>query len=113
MQFWREAFIFLIVPIPYYDFIITEEVLNLDKNSYVTVYYLFSDFILASMFLRFIFIIRAVFNYTIFMDIYSKKLCKTYGFTANMKFALRSLLNSSPGTTVFVMMLVSVFMLAY
>lgn len=101
------------VPVPYFDYIITEEALNLDKTNKVTVYYLFSDFILVFMFLRFIFIIRAMFNFTIFMDIYSKKLCKTYGFTANMKFALRSLLNSSPGTTVFVMMLVSVFILAY
>jgi hypothetical protein len=112
-SFWFEAFIFLIWPIPYYDFIITIDTIDQARTGTVPVYYLFSDFILALMWIRCIFILRAVFNYTIFMDIYSKKLCKSYGFTANVRFAFKCMLNSSPGYTVFAVLFLSVLILAY
>ena len=79
----------------------------------VPVYYLLSDFILALMWVRCMFILRAVFNYTIFMDIYSKKLCKSYGFTANVRFAFKCLITSSPGYTVCGVLFLSVLILAY
>lgn len=66
----------LICPIPYYDKIITITVLDYAKTSEIPVYYLLSDLILVFMFVRSIFVLRAVINYSIFMDIYSKKLCQ-------------------------------------
>lgn len=84
------------------------------KNGYVPVYYLLSDFILAAMFIRiFIFLLRAVINYSIFMDIYSKKLCKSYGFTANVRFAFKCFIRSSPGTSYGFVLCISVLILAY
>lgn len=79
----------LISPLPYYDIIIVLPSINLTKTGYIPVYYLLSDFILAFMFIRVIFLMRAVINYSIFMDIYSKKLCKSCGFTANVRFAFK------------------------
>ena len=49
----------------------------------VSTYYLVGDFLFAFKFLRIYFVIRAVFNYVQYMDLYSKKLCKKYGFTAS------------------------------
>jgi len=112
-SFWLEALVFLIWPIPYYDFIIIIQTINPENNGVVPVYYLFSDFILAFMWIRCLFILRASFNYTIFMDIYSKKLCKSYGFTANVRFAFKCLLTSNPGYTVGTVLFFSVLILAY
>ena len=87
--------------------------MNMAKNGSVNVYYLLSDFILVFMFVRIMFLMRAVINYSIFMDIYSKKLCKSYGFTANARFAFKCFVQSSPGVTVAMILINSVLVLAY
>jgi len=79
----------IICPIPYYDFIIMINAPSLDRMSTIKIYYLLSDFILAFMFARVFFLMRAGFNYSMFMDVYSKKLCKAFGFTANVRFAYK------------------------
>ena len=56
---------------------------------------------------------RAVINYSIFMQIYTKKLCKSYGFTANVRFAIKCFFNSEPGLTVACIMVTSVCILSY
>ena len=89
------------------------EAINLNKDGNVTVYYLLSDFLLAFMFVRVFFLMRACFNYTMFMDVYSKKLCKSCGFTANVRFAYKCFLKKSPGKTVFGTVLFSILILAY
>ena len=92
-SFWFEAFIFLLTPIPYYDWISKFDFINMSSHQgLVSTYYLGSDFILAFKFLRIYFVIRAVFNYVQYMDLYSKKLCKKYGFTANIRFTFKALL---------------------
>ena len=75
--------------------------------------YLLSDFILVFMFLRLIFVVRAVFNYNMYTDVYAKKLCRSYGFTANVRFTFKSLLKTDPAYTVSVTMFFSVLVLAY
>lgn len=112
-RFFLEAFVILLCPVPYWDCIITLRGINPTETNFVPVYYLLSDFILALMFIRVIFLFRASINYSIFMDIYSKKLCKSYGFTANVRFALKCFVRSNPGMTVFVMLISSVMMAAY
>jgi hypothetical protein len=113
VDFWIEAFMILLCPIPYWDMIIDISALNAAKTSPVPVYYLLSDFILAFMFVRTIFMARAVINYSIFMDIYSKRLCKSYGFTANVRFSFKCFVRANPGSTVAIMLTVSVLVLAY
>ena len=111
--FWWEAFIFLICPIPFNDWIISFNFIGETKKADVTVYYLVSDFILVCMFLRFFFVVRAVFNYNMYQDVYAKKLCRSYGFTANVRFTFKSLLKTDPAATVCTTMLASVLILAY
>ena len=88
-SFWLEAFILLIGPLPYYDPIITISALGIDKRERVIVEYLLSDFILSFMFIKMIFLIRAVFNYSMYTDTYAKKLCNNYGVSANIRFSFK------------------------
>jgi len=104
----------LVCPIPYYDKLIVINPINADNTSEkVQVYYLTSDFILAFMFIRVYFLVRAVINYSDFTDIYAKKLCINYGFTANVRYTFKCLLLTRPGMTINSISLVSVFILAY
>ena len=68
---------------------------------------------LVLMFVRVIFLIRAIFNYSTFTDLYSKRLCESYGFTANVRFTFKCLIIRNPGLTTFCTIFVSTFMLAY
>ena len=83
------------------------------KDSTVAVYYLISDFILVLMFFRLFFVMRAVFNYNMFTDVVAKKLCRSYGFTANVRFTYKCLLKEKPTRTVSFTMMASVLILAY
>ena len=75
--------------------------------------YLLGDFILVFMFLRVFFIVRALFNYNIYQDMYSTKLCRSYGFTANTRFSYKCMLKTRPGFTLRTTMFLSVVVLAY
>lgn len=108
-----DVLIMIASPIPYYDLIITMKAIDADKRSFIPVYYLLSDFILVFMFTRVIFVARAVINYSIFMDIYSKKLCKTYGFNSSNTFAIKCFVRSSPGSTISLILVCSVFLIAF
>ena len=65
------------------------------------------------MFFRVFFVVRAVFNYNMYTDVYAKKLCHSYGFTANLRFTFKSLLKTDPARTVMVTFFFSVLVLAY
>ena len=108
--------IFLICPIPFKDYLFDFHFINLSTGKTdpkLKVYYLLSDFILAFMFLRIYFVVRAVFNYNMYMDSYAKKLCRSYGFTANVRFTFKALLKTDPVWTVTVLFFGSVIILAY
>ena len=65
------------------------------------------------MFLRFLFLIRSIINYSIYTDAYSKKICLSYNFTSTIRFALKSHLAIYPATTVVTIFTFMVFTLAY
>jgi len=113
-KFWIEAFCLLVCPIPYEDWYFSIYALDIEsRQERLTVYYLVSDMLLVFMFIRVAFIVRAVFNYNLFTDLYSQKLCKSYSFTANLRFAYKCLIKSDPAATVTMTLLTSVFFLAY
>mmetsp|Transcript_46211 Transcript_46211/g.61196 ORF Transcript_46211/g.61196 Transcript_46211/m.61196 type:complete len:247 (+) Transcript_46211:340-1080(+) len=114
-SFWLEAAIFLVCPIPFRDWSYQFEFIDIanGRNSKLKVYYLLSDFILVFMFLRIYYVVRAVFNYNMYMDSFAKKLCRSYGFTANVRFTFKALLRTDPARTVSVLMIASVLILAY
>lgn len=103
----------LLNPIPFYDTIIPITCLNIKHTAPIQVYYLLSDFLLAIMFLRVVFLFRSIINYSVFMDIYSKKLCATFGFNANVQFALKCYIKDNPGPTVMFILFTSILILAY
>ena len=62
-------------PLPYYDPQFTVYSLNLnDRTQYVPTTYRLSHIMLVLMFIRVIFLIRTIFNYSQFTDLYSKRL---------------------------------------
>ena len=69
-------------------------------NTNIVVEYLLSDFFLAIMFLRVIFLYRSILNYSLYTDAFTKKLCNEQGFQNNHSFALKCLFNIYPGTLV-------------
>ena len=72
-----------------------------------------SDFILAFMFLRIFFVLRSVFNYSIYTDAFSKKLCKSYGFTSGVRFTMKCHFAVHPGKTMFFLFLLSIMVFGY
>lgn len=72
-----------------------------------------SDFFLAFMFLRISLLIRSIFNYTMFTDLYAKRLCESYGFTANVRFTFKCFIIRNPGTTVICTLTTSILVFSY
>jgi len=113
-----EFFIIIIHPITVLDFPIKVSAYidsNGKKNNYVTfndVYYL-SDFLLAFMFLWILILIRNIFNYSIYSDVYAKWICERYGFTAGMRFCLKCYIVKFPILTVMVILTTAILILAY
>ena len=112
-NFYLDVLVMLVNPIPYYDRIINFPCMNLTHTAPVNVYYLLSDFLLAFMFVRTLFLYRSLINYSVFMDIYSKKMCANIGFNPNTRFALKCYIKDKPGPTVMLILVTSVLILAY
>ena len=106
--FVLEILILLTCPIPFYDRYIT-----LKCNGGENVTLLLSDYMLAFMFLRLYYLIRASFNYRIYSDALSKKVCKAYGFDSGFKFAVKCKLLIDPEATVCIMFIGTVCIFAY
>jgi hypothetical protein len=83
------------------------------KNEYVPVHYMLSDFLFAFMFLRFYFLIRTLMNFSIYSDLYSKRVCAKYRFEASTSFCMKALITMSPGITIFMTAIVSIMWLSY
>ena len=73
--FFMEAIILLIFPYPFLEMVIDIEVMTPTGESTDTVMYQLCDFMIVIMFLRLFFLVRSIFNYSIYADAYSKKLC--------------------------------------
>jgi hypothetical protein len=85
----------------------------MESKEHNMVVYLGSDFILAFMWLRVFFLIRSVFNYSVFTDAYSKKLCRSYGFSAGVRFTFKCQIIVNPEWTVLILFGSTVVILAY
>jgi hypothetical protein len=81
----------LLVPNPFFNFIIKSIEMDRDKNEYIIIDYLYSDIIFIFIILRIIYLIRATVNYSIFTDEYAQELSKKNGIKSNVRFALKCL----------------------
>lgn len=68
-----ELIIIVIQPIPYYDVEITHNYLHTDKQHLQTSVFLLGEFLYALMFFRLFFVVRTIFNYSMYTDAYAKK----------------------------------------
>ena len=109
MNFMFEVTLLMVSPIPYYDRYITYE----DCKDGITVHYLLSEFLVAIMILRMYFLIRTFFNFSLYADAISKKICKNYGFEAGVRYTIKCLIIVNPEVTVLSFFFGSLFIGAY
>lgn len=83
------------------------------KDKYVDVNYMLSDFLFAFMFLRFYYLIRTLMNFSVYSELYSKRVCSKHKFEANTFFCIKALLTKAPGTTILVIATLSIMWLSY
>mmetsp|Transcript_17377 Transcript_17377/g.12417 ORF Transcript_17377/g.12417 Transcript_17377/m.12417 type:complete len:197 (+) Transcript_17377:245-835(+) len=114
-KYLLEMLILCLHPIPYLDFVFSIRCVDITSanSTYIHVPYTLGQILLACMFARLYFCFRAIFNYSMFTDLYAKRLCESYGFTANVRFAMKCFLIKHPVTTVTVVLVSSVVVLAY
>jgi len=103
-----ELLVLMVVPVPYFDAYIE---LTCRKN--VKVVYLLSEFLFALMWLRVFFLVRTGFNYSVFRDPLSKKVCQSYGVKSDIFHALKCRLLLAPEKTVMALFLATIFSAAY
>ena len=95
-------------PIPLYDCYVKFTCMKNEK-----VVYLLSEFMIAFMSFRVFFLVRTMLNYSDYMDAFSKKLCKSYGFNTGVRFTIKCLLMTKPEQTVMYMFFGTVLISAY
>jgi len=83
------------------------------KDQYVPVNYMLSDFLFAFMFCRFYFLIRTLMNFSVYSELYSKRVCAKYKFEASTSFCIKALITKQPGLTIFLTALISIMWLSY
>lgn len=103
-----EMLVLFACPIPYYDTYITAT----SKDNLQTVYFL-SEILVAIMWLRIYFLVRTLFNFSIYSDHISKNICRSYNFEASFKYTIKCQLKNNPEFFVFVLMLGSLCIASY
>lgn len=69
---------------------------NEDYSYNIRVCYNISEFLYVFMFARLFFILRSVFNFTLYQDAHARFYCAKYGQKANVRFAIRCMMKSHP-----------------
>lgn len=114
-----EIIIILIQPIPFLDIWLTISDYVFGEGSIRSIYlsaegaYFVDDFLLILMFLRLIILTRNFFNYSPYSDVFAKRLCDRYGFTANIWFCFKCYILSNPIGTVLCLLTLSILILSY
>ena len=103
-----EIFILLINPIPFYESYVT---VTAKKNIKVT--YFLSEFLISFMVLRIYFILRTIFNYSIYSDSFSKQLCRTYNLKPGVFFTMKCYLINHPEVTVLSLLSFTIFVFSF
>ena len=116
LNFWfiLELVVLLVCPLPHYEYFIEIDYIIKEPNhKIVTIHQPMSDYFLAFMFLRIYFVYKCIFNYSIYTDAYSKKLCKEYGFYPGFRFILKSKFIKYPSQTIFILFLSTILVISY
>jgi hypothetical protein len=76
-EFWFEFTILAIHPIPYYEWVFDIDIIDMGskKDTNPVTYMLCGDFLFAAMIMRLYFLIRTLMNFSVFAELYSKRIC--------------------------------------
>lgn len=107
-----ETIIIIIHPLPFYNCFIPGDMF-IDGEYVRKNIFLLSDILFALMFLRLIILVWNLFNYSIYSDVFAKRLCDRYGFTAGARFCFKCYIVKWPITTVLLTMFSAIFILSY
>lgn len=77
-----------------------------------SVQYFNAELLYVLMFLRLYFLVRAFFNYSMYMDHQARTICSQYGVKANIRFSARALVKSTPVFMVIMFVLPTSFIFA-
>ena len=113
-EFLFEVAILSFHPIPYereFTFYIIDMLST--KSQLVPVRYRLSDFLFALMFFRLYFLIRTLLNFTIFSDLYSKRVCSKHECEANTGFYVKALYVKRPGLVILMICSFSIMYFSY
>lgn len=108
LHFLLEILIMIANPIPFFDVYIHHK-----AKSGIHVHYFFSEIMLSIMALRLLLGVRSYFNYSVYTDNYTKKLCQQYGFDSNIEFAIKACLINKPVHTICLLFATSIIVEAY
>ncbi len=114
-EFIFEFCILVIHPLPGVEQEYTFEIIDMmsSKSKYLKVQYKLSDFLFALMFIRLYFLVRTLLNFTIYSDLYSKRVCSKYGFEASVSFYVKALFVKQPGVVILMVSSLSILFLSY
>ena len=105
-RFFLEMAILCLFPLPYYDFYVK-------THRSCSSEYIYSQLVVAFMWLRCFFLLRSILNYHIYTTEYSKYMCQSYGINADTRFTLKCWLKANPIHGVFGMLFFTIFSFAY
>lgn len=114
----NQLYLILINPWPFYDrwYIIESGLSETEASGKCKGFYMIylGDILFTLMFFRLFFVSRSLFNYSVYTDPYSKKLCRQqYGFGSGMRFAMRVGLITNPGLFALQWFIFSILMGSY
>lgn len=75
--------------------------------------YLVGDLLFSMMFLRLYILFRCVYNYSLYTNGFSRKICNEYGFTSGARFSFKCLFQLYPLQTIWGMFLCIILLIAY
>lgn len=106
-RYFIETFILMLTPLPFFDTYV-----KFHKGCPAT--YLYSQVIVAFMWLRLYFLVRCIMNYTCtYARAYSKYLCWSYGFASDTRFSIKCYIKRDPFKSILVLLFGTIFSLAY
>ena len=115
-EFFIEFTILIIHPIPFYEMYFDIEIIDMLETKTMrrpVRYLLCYDFLFAFMCMRVYFLVRTLMNFSIFAELYSRKVCVQHGFEYNTSFCLRAMYKKQTGTIIIMVSLISIMWLAY
>ena len=113
--FVMELLVLAVHPLPYVEHQYTNKILNMlsTKDTYVVVNYMLSDFLFAFMFFRFYFLVRTMMNFSVYSEMYAKRICAKHKFEGSTFFCLKALITKSAGKTILITASLSILWLSY